>query len=370
MLLSIQKKVLQSALKTVCSVIDGVSLTPINESVYIKLQNGIIKFQTLGTNGAAQFQTTNGLEIEEEGEILIKAKLLYNIISKIQNPQIKLQTVDNSVLRISVPNFSSDINLFDVATFPLLNFQYDSWKKIQITSTFIKNILTKLVPCASTTDSKNIACNNILIDSSKQPNIIQSIGTDGNHLAYLQDNYQGEQIKIVVGIQILKLIEGFLDNPTITLFINNKNLIFQSGETTLLMKTTEGEYPDLSKPLQLQNPNKIIINTKTLNNAIDKAIILASADKKPAIQLAINKNTIKITARNIEYGSTFEEINIQNPSDVNETFTLNAKYLIDLLKNISTENLVLEFSTSHKPIIIKEENNPNYTSLILPIMSL
>lgn len=370
MKLTIQKEIILQALKKINNVVGETITTPVNDGVLIKVEKQRIIFKAVGTHAAIMFETQQGINTELEGEILVKTKLIYNIISKIRTQAIDLECVDNSVLRIKAEKFSSDINLFDSSLFPTINFQTTSFKKIQLDQNFIKLILNKLVPCATTTETRNIACNTILIDSLNQPNTIEAIGTDGNHLAYLKQAYEGEKFKLIIPTVTLKQIEGMLDYPNVEFFINNKNMIVKTDTTTLLLRTTEGEYPNLTKPLQSLNPNKIIINTQALIGAVDKVTLLALAEKKPAIQFNINNNMIKIVARSIEYGSAIEEIDITNPNNIQQSFTFNAKYLMDLLKNITTTDAVMEFSTHHKPAIFKEENNENYISLILPIMSL
>jgi DNA polymerase-3 subunit beta len=116
-------------------------------------------------------------------------------------------------------------------------------------------------------------------------------------------------------------------------------------------------------------PYKIITNLNQLLNAIEKATILLTTEKKPTIHLSIIQNTLKISARSTEYGSTFEEITIDNINNLPQTnFTFNAKYLITLLKNIESESVIIEFSSSNKPVFIKQDNSQDYTSLILPIV--
>jgi DNA polymerase-3 subunit beta len=370
MKIQIQKQILSNALKTCCNSMDAISFNPVGDSILIKTTNNELHLQTSTANASLLVKIKEGIQISEDGEVLIKGRLLYNIITKTHGNDIRLETVDNSVLRIEVARFSSDINLSDSTLFPHVNFQFDSWKKCEIESNFLKEVISKLVPCATTTETKNIACNTILLDTTQTPGIIQATGTDGNHLAHIQQNYSGEQFKLILGIQNLKQIIDFLDNKTITFFINNKNIVIHSSGAHLLLRTIEGEYPDLTKPLQAQHPNKIVCTTNTLLNAVEKATLLASADKKPAVQLNILDKTTKITARSIEYGSTLEEIDIDNQTKTTQSFTFNAKYLMNLLKNINTKNLIFEFSTPNKPVLIKEENNSNYTSLLLPIINL
>jgi DNA polymerase-3 subunit beta len=99
-------------------------------------------------------------------------------------------------------------------------------------------------------------------------------------------------------------------------------------------------------------------------------MVLASDEKKPSIMLNITDEGIKLTSRSVEFGSSFEQIPISNYSGQQINVTFNIKYLLDLIKNIESEEILIEFDTNTKPFIFKDKKTQNYTSLILPIRAM
>jgi DNA polymerase-3 subunit beta len=138
----------------------------------------------------------------------------------------------------------------------------------------------------------------------------------------------------------------------------------------MLCRLIEGNFPSAIKTIEATNPYFFNINKNDLINAIDRGLILASGEKKPSVLLSINTNKIRITCRSIEYGSSYEEINTDTNLQEPINISLNAKLLFDLIKNIDHQNIRFEFTAATKPIIIKDQTDVNYTSLILPIRNI
>jgi DNA polymerase-3 subunit beta len=214
----------------------------------------------------------------------------------------------------------------------------------------------------------------LLIDSTRQVGIIETIGTDGFHLCYAKEKYDGEKIKIIINIETIKQLNSLMNennnkNP-IFFYLQHNQLIIQINDSMMLCRLLEGNYPSAIKTIEGVNPFKITINKNEIINAVDRGMILASGDKKPSITMNIQPHKIKLVCRSVEYGTSYEEINIESNLKEPITISLNAKLLLDLIKNIDSEKVVLEFTSNNKPILIKNENNTNYISLILPIRNI
>jgi DNA polymerase-3 subunit beta len=146
--------------------------------------------------------------------------------------------------------------------------------------------------------------------------------------------------------------------------------MIQINDSLLLCRLLEGTYPSAIKTIEGNNQFNFLVNKTDFINAIERGMIVASGDKKPSITINIQHDKLKLTCRSVECGASYEELDIQG--NVNETITisLNAKLLLDLIKNINTEKAIFEFTSNNKPIIIKNENDTNYVSLILPIRNI
>ena len=84
--------------------------------------------------------------------------------------------------------------------------------------------------------------------------------------------------------------------------------------------------------------------------------------------LLINKDKISVSSKNIEFGDSFEEIQISN-ANFNERFDflLNVRYLNHILKATDCDTITFNFINVNKPILITDKKEENLKFLILPL---
>jgi DNA polymerase-3 subunit beta len=221
---------------------------------------------------------------------------------------------------------------------------------------------------------QNQTLTGVLIDSTRQSSTIEATGTDGLHLIYIKEKYDGEKNKIIINNETIKQLNFLINQSTgvqnIFFFLHNNQLMVQINNSLLLCRLLEGTYPSAIKTIEGHNELNFTINKNEITNAIERGMIVASGDKKPSITLNIQHGKLKLTCRSVECGASYEELNIDGNIKETITISLNAKLLLDLIKNIDTNKVLFEFTSNNKPIIIKNENDANYVSLILPIRNI
>jgi DNA polymerase-3 subunit beta len=242
---------------------------------------------------------------------------------------------------------------------------------VNISKSFLTKIFNKIIPCINPNE-QNPVLNGILLDTSRENGIIESVGTDGYHLAYVKDTYNGEKFKIIINIETIKQISELLTNndESISLYLKNSQAIIEIKDSIMLCRLIEGTFPSAIKTIEAINPYYFNINKNDLINAVDRGLILASGEKKPSVLLNVSQNKIRITCRSIEYGSSYEEINTDTNLQESVSISLNAKLLFDLIKNVDHQDIRFELTSASRPIIIKDQTDSNYASLILPIRNI
>ena len=98
---------------------------------------------------------------------------------------------------------------------------------------------------------------------------------------------------------------------------------------------------------------------------VDRASILNNDRDNNVITLDINNNLLKITSMSLEIGKVEEKMNVLCDERIRISFS--SRYMLDALKTISTEDVILTFVGEVKPILLKEDNSDELTCLILPI---
>lgn len=127
MKIHINKQTLYSVLRTANSVVPSNAINPIIESILIDVNKAAntVNFIFLNNNLKILYSVKENIEIETEGKVLIKLKMLEPIVSKLPNEMITLERIDTSSLKISKKNFESNINIIDETLFINIDFKID-----------------------------------------------------------------------------------------------------------------------------------------------------------------------------------------------------------------------------------------------------
>ncbi|MDR1991721.1 MAG: DNA polymerase III subunit beta [Mycoplasmataceae bacterium] len=368
---TIEKNELINLLKTPCGIINNNNINHILTGILIECKNNELIVISSNNNLSIK-STTKNLTIHKDGYVLIYGKLFYNIITKLKDVQVNFEVVDNSIVRISTPTFSSDLNLLDNVNYPLINFDVLNYNECEIPNPHLQKVINKLINTTNPLFDRVTPLNGILFDSTRLNDFLESVGTDGHHLSYIKTPYTGNKFKIVIGVDILRTLQELItkDNK-IVFYTKNNHLIIKLNNCILNCRLLEGDYPSAIKAIETTQKLHFLVNKQEISAAIDRGVILASTDKKPTIVFNINTDLLKISCKSIEYGSSYEEIKIKQYSGLTSiNVSFNIKYLSNLIKNVENDEILFEFTEANKHFFVKDLKDPNYLSLILPIRSI
>lgn len=123
----VNKAVLTEALKlsnNVISMIVGTEVrlsSPCLENVLLEASDKQLRIISSNGTISCAYIISENIDIEKSGKVLVKAKMLTNIISRIKQEQIELYAEESS-LWIKTKNYLSQINTPDTNIYPDINF--------------------------------------------------------------------------------------------------------------------------------------------------------------------------------------------------------------------------------------------------------
>ena len=102
-----------------------------------------------------------------------------------------------------------------------------------------------------------------------------------------------------------------------------------------------------------------------LTDSIERASLFAKEGRNNLIKISVKDDNLQITSKS-EAGDVNENIPVKkNGSDIEIGF--NSKYLLDGLKAIRSDDIVLKFNTNVTPCILEPVGDENFTYLLLPV---
>ena len=81
----------------------------------------------------------------------------------------------------------------------------------------------------------------------------------------------------------------------------------------------------------------------------------------------MSADEVYVSSKSMELGYAVEKINEYGYEGEPLMISFSAKYLLDAIRALNSEEISLNFTGDMKPIIIKSKTNPNLIQLILPV---
>jgi DNA polymerase-3 subunit beta len=203
---------------------------------------------------------------------------------------------------------------------------------------------------------------------------LRFVGTDGHRLAVIErplDDGKGrglpqEQTAIIpkkAALEIKKLLEENDAGPE--LGVSKNQMIFKREGLLLLARLMEGSYPNYQQVIPKENEKRVAVNKAELEGALRRVSIL-SREKTSAIKLALEPDTLTLSSSNPDMGEAKEMIAAKFGHE-GLTTGFNARYLLDALAAIDSEEAVLEFKDALSPCIIRQPDDPDYLCVVMPM---
>ena len=101
----------------------------------------------------------------------------------------------------------------------------------------------------------------------------------------------------------------------------------------------------INRLFRLKKTSHVKINRKLLIESSERAALLAREGKNNLIKLDFNQEQLILTSNAAEIGDVFEVIPILNEGE-SIKIAFNSKYLIEALKAIEEEDLIIDMTTS------------------------
>ena len=366
-----------SAIRIVEKSIKENKIKPILSCIYAKVKGNKIYFT--GTNLDTTIKTSIDVnEVIKEGEVAFYYSIIDEYLKEIKDEFVVLRVENGNILFIETEDSTTEYDVFSAEDYPntfeniILN---ENNFKFEMPSQELVTIFENVLFSADTPD--NIAMNCIRIESILKH--LHFVSTNTYRLTFLKKNIDKDIPDFSVSVpadtisSIIKIIKG-LDNEVIKIYKEDAHLYFQYKDTTIITKLIELRFPNYAEILSnISYDKKLYINNEKLTNLLKRILIFSRSNSESKYSSTYefkhneeNKGTMTISALN-EIARINEELDV-NFEGEDLKISLNSKYLLEFIQNISKEKeLVLEFMYSNSAVKVYEKDNDEYIYILMPL---
>lgn len=361
MKITVSQKNLKKALSLVEKVVSKNTSLPILNNILLKTENGRLKVSA--TNLEIGVNYIIGAKIEEIGQIAVPARIISDFIGNMVDDKVSL-TTKNNILSINSERYKTQILGFDAKDFPIIPKISSKPLAVIPTKLLRTSLITVLDSVAVSETRPELAGVFIEFNNDK----IVFAATDSFRLTEKSVDFKNikKQSFIIPRNTVVELIRvaGELDGDLS--FNNSDNQVsFSNDDFEMVSRTIDGNYPDYKKII----PEKFISKVLVRKDELDKTIRLAGLFSTNISDIKINcsEGKMAVLAKNSDKGEieTLIDISLKNqPFEV----SLNFHYLLDGLKILDTEKVIIEFTGQGSPLVIRpNDDRKDVVYLIMPL---
>ena len=293
-------------------------------------------------------------EIAERGVIALDAKIFSEIVRKLPDSDVTIET--DASFKTTITCEKAKFNIVGKSGDDFSYIPYIERNEPIVMSQFtLKEVIRQTIFSIADNDNNKLMTGELF---EIEENDLKVVSLDGHRISIrnieLKNNYSHKKV-VVPGKtlqEVSKILPGSAEDE-VSIFLTDNHIVFEFENTTVVSRLIEGEYFKIEQMLSSDYETKVKINKRELLDCIDRATLLVKeGDKKPII-MNITDGTMELKINSF-IGSMNEDIDIaKEGKDILIGF--NPKFFIDALRVIDEEEVTLYMVNPKAPCFIKDD---------------
>ncbi len=308
----------------------------------------------------------------KKGKVCINARDFNEIIKNLPSGMVTLAQDKAGSLAITTGSIQYKIHAAPPDDFPSLpNLEEVSY--FQIDPSDILDIISHTI-FAVASDDPRIFLNGAFVELQEDKHI-RMVGTDGHRLAKIERSLEKVpklDHSVIIprkGLnEMTKLLgEGISEDEKVELGFSNTNAHLRRKGLSLIIRLIEGEFPDYKMVIPKASGNIATVPRRALIDAL-RRVSLLSVERTFGVKMKFSAGSMMIESSHPDKGESKEVLDVDYDKDKDElTVGFNAKFFLDALAVIESDDVKLELSDELSPCVVHPSDNEEYICVIMPV---
>lgn len=368
---NVSSTALLARLQSISKVIASKNSLPILDNFLFNLEGDKLTI----TASDAEIRLETSIEVMNasgSGLFAVSAKILLDPLKELPEQPLMFDINDNN-LEIFIHFQNGKYNFIGMqgTTYPLEKALKESTVEFIIDAQLLLSGISRSL-FATADDELRPIMNGIYFDL--KPEDLTFVASDGHKLVRLRNLSvkAEERASFILPKKPANLLKGLLakeDGPIKIKFDDNSAHI-SSPNFKMVCRLIEGRYPNYNSVIPQENPYKVTVDRISLLNALKRVSVFANPASS-LVKLQLTHNEILISAQDIDFSTSAEEKISCSFEDTELNIGFKATFLIEILSNIYSEEVILELADpSRAGVIVPAENDEDedLLMLLMPMM--
>ena len=306
----------------------------------------------------------------EDGRIAVPAKILLDTLKALPDHPIKFK-VEKNVVKLKSAYGEYKLSGDNADDFPETPSE-ENTNDIELDCDSLVKAINN-TSFATSTDELRLAMTGVLMQLDF--NKVIFVSTDAHKLVkYTIGGLSSELTESVVipkkGLMVFRNAISSSDIEKAQISFNNKNIFFKAGETLVISRLIDAKFPDYNAVIPVNNDRILTLSRTDLQNSL-KRIVIYSNKTTNQVVLNLAEDSLTVSAQDLDFSNEATEQVSCNYQAEPMTIGFNAKFLVEMLGVIDTDDVILELSAPNKAGILlpsEQSEQEKLMMLVMPVM--
>ena len=370
MKVTLERNHLLKSLSHVHRVVERRNTYPILANVLLKAADGRVDLRA--TDLDIEVTESVPAMVATAGTTTVPAHTLYEIVRKLSDgAEVRLETEGGEQLLLSSGRSRFHLACLSPDSFPDLksgNFTHE----FTIAAASLRELIER-TQFAISNEETRYYLNGIYVHTIEagQETLLRAVATDGHRMARAETEAP-EGAKGMPGIivpkktvsEVQKLLEGAEGDVQVE--VSDTKIRFTVAGVVLLSKLIEGTFPDYERVTPKNNDKEMNVDRAAFAIAVDRVSTIASDRGGKAVKLSVKDGQLELSVTNPDHGTASEELAVAFEPESFE-IGFNARYLLDIVGQIRSENAVFLFNDAGSPTLVRESGDAKALYVLMPM---
>lgn len=360
----VTKNAILECLQKVLSIVSSRSTIPILSNVLLRTEGE--RLWVFGTDLEVCVQTSLAAKVERHGATTLPVRHITSICKELPGQEIEIEVDDRNVATIKSGAVLFKIIGLGEENYPALP-KLAGGESYVIEQSVYRYMLQMTAYAASLDETRHVLMGVWHRFAEKK---LTMAATDGRRLALVERELSGgldNEVDFILPNKTVAELLTTLQNKKedLTIRFAGNLVAFEFGNILIISKLLEGCYPNFRQVIPASADERVSIGRESLLNAV-RRVSLISRDRSNVVKLNFSPGNLEVVNESQDIGEARETLAI-NYQGREIRLGFNSEFLMEPLKSLQEDDVVLEISAALGPGIIRTDNSFLY--VLMPVRS-
>lgn len=306
--------------------------------------------------------------VEKTGQVVLPGKIFGDIVRKLPGDEVEWVVNDRFQTTIRSEQAEFQLNGLDPDEYPRLP-QLLQEQMFSISADTLKSLIRQTGFAVAVNEARGVLTGVLM---QLESGMLTCVATDSHRLSRQQAAVEGSEeltLKnvIIPGKSWSELAKTLTDaTGYVDIIVAENQILVKTDELEFYSRLLDGTYPDTNRVIPPGGDTQLVSSTRELLQSVDRASLISRDGRDNVIKWTMKDGKVEVNSAAQDIGSVTEEV-IAKVSGPELSISFNARYMMEALRSIESEEICIQFTGTMTPFLIKPVDREDSLHLIVPI---